>query len=75
MENEEIEDLIKKNTFEDQMASSWLKFCQCNLLLVQVWSSLFILSLYHSLGHLRFSWRTLVWSKGKGRQGKERKRK
>ena len=33
------------------------------------------LSLSHSLGHLEFSWSTLVWSKGKGRQGKEWKSK
>ena len=43
-----------------------------NCLLVQVWSSLIIFSLSHTLGYLEFSWRTLALDQeSKGRTKKE----
>ena len=67
MENEEIRGLMHKKASKDQFMA-FVKFKFGDLLLLS-------LSLSLSRGHLEFSWSTLVWNKGKGRQGKERKRK
>jgi len=47
MENEENRGLIDKNASKDQFVT---------LFLVQFWSSLIIISLPLTLGHLDFSW-------------------
>jgi len=63
MENEENRDLIHKKAYEDQ----FMAFVSSSLEL-----SHYSLSL--TLGHLEFSWSTLVWSKEKKEsKGKEKK--
>ena len=67
MENEENKGLIHKMASKDQLGgldcvslvNSSLELCHSSL------------SLSHSLGHLDFSWSTIVWSK----ERKERKEK
>ena len=64
MENEENRGITHKTASKDKLA---------NLLSVQVWSSLIILSLSLTLGHLEFSWSTLALDQRRKRRKRERK--